>query len=594
MKKITSTIRNYSLGFVLLGCIGSMSCTREADFDMEGTGTDGVAFSATIGQASRRGDNAWTGGELVGMKVGNETKTYFVSDATGAMGTDDEPYTWTAESGSYELHAWSPLTAENISLVDQSDADKMFACDLVDCKTTVNAQAVQLTFKHKMTRVWYELQQFPGYTDEEANNAVISYFGYANVKYSEGTVTAEGNPDAKILPRKTDNRHGEAFLVPGEMWNKPLIKVVIAGDTYIYTPKHSVQTDEERQTGVLKEGYNQKYYLKVSKKGLEVTMESSSVGWDSETMDDVTDGKYKVETPAELTGAQLTGIENGFITSTDKTFSISYTESGNGGLLYEGNCDVKRTTDGTTHTYAFSKVASDIKITYTSDYLKVGKYYYSNGTFGDEAVKEGCETVGLVYKLGASKSSDGSVEDKAENYTNSGLKSITGYVLCIDSRIPTTDLGWKKTDDQYNGTEFDSWEDNEERYNATTYNGYKFTQGIAEKLQSADISNFPLWQTFKGLELKAPENTSGWYIPSIEQIKEVVSADIADKVTFTGKYYSSNIYYYTQEMNNSGEEHKWNSAKIVHSWALNYDVASKTTSGGYPSDAAKLMIILTF
>ena len=403
MKEITSTIRNYSLGFVLLGCIGSMSCTREADFDMEGAGTEEVAFSAAIGQASRRGDNAWTGGELVGMKVGDETRTYFVSDATtGAMSTDGEPYTWAAESGNYELHAWSPLTAESIALTDQSDADKMFACDLVDCKTTVNAQAVQLTFKHKMTRVWYELQVFTDYTDADADAADITFYGYKNVRYSEGTVTAEGNPDAEISPRKTDNRHGEAFLVPGEMWDKPLIKVVIAGDTYIYTPKHSVQTDEERQTGVLKEGYNQRYYLKVSKKGLEVTMESSSVGWDSETMDDVTDGKYKVETPAELTGAQLTGIENGFITSTDKTFSISYTESGNGGLLYEGNCDVKRTTDGTTHTYAFSKVASDIKITYTADYLKVGKYYYSNGTFGDEAVKEGCETVGLVYKLGAS------------------------------------------------------------------------------------------------------------------------------------------------------------------------------------------------
>ena len=133
MKEITSTIRNYSLGFVLLGCIGSMSCTREADFDMEGAGTEEVAFSAAIGQASRRGDNAWTGGELVGMKVGDETRTYFVSDATtGAMSTDGEPYTWAAESGNYELHAWSPLTAESIALTDQSDADKMLQSVTID------------------------------------------------------------------------------------------------------------------------------------------------------------------------------------------------------------------------------------------------------------------------------------------------------------------------------------------------------------------------------------------------------------------------------------------------------------------------------
>ncbi|WP_304205344.1 fimbrillin family protein [Phocaeicola plebeius] len=591
MNKITSNIRNYSFGLILLSCMGGMSCTREADIDM--TDTDGVVFSANIGQTSRRGDNSWTGGELIGMQVGESIKTYRISDATtGAMVTDDEPYTWT--SGEYQLHAWSPYTDKSISLTDQSDAEKMFACDLLECNATVNAKSVQLTFKHKMTRVWYELQQFPGYTDEEANNAVISYYGSPSIKYAKGIIEKEGEPNTEISTRKIDDRHGEAILVPGEMWDKPFIKVVIGGDTYVYTPKHTVATDEERWTGVLKEGYNQRYYLKVSKKGIEVSMASSSVGWDNETVDGVTDGKYKAEIPSNLNNPQITGVENGIITDADKSFSISYTENGNGGLLYEGNCTVQRTTDGTSHTYTFSKIASDIKVSYTSEYLKVGKYYYSNGTFGDEAVKEGCETVGLVYKLGASKNEYDT--DQIDNYSGSELKSITGYVLCIDSRIPSTepDLGWKKDDGTYNGTEFDSWENNEERYNATTFNGYQFTQEIAEKLQSSDINNFPLWQTFKGLNLQAPENTSGWYIPSIEQIKDVVSADIHDKVTFTGNYYSSNIYYYTQEMANSGENHKWNDEKIVHSWALKYNVETQETSGGYPSDPAKLMIILTF
>ena len=84
MNKITSNIRNYSFGLILLSCMGGMSCTREADIDM--TDTDGVVFSANIGQASRRGDNSWTGGELIGMQVGESVKTYRISDAaTGAM-----------------------------------------------------------------------------------------------------------------------------------------------------------------------------------------------------------------------------------------------------------------------------------------------------------------------------------------------------------------------------------------------------------------------------------------------------------------------------------------------------------------------------
>lgn len=87
-------------------------------------------------------------------------------------------------------------------MTNQSDAEKMFACDLLECNTTVNAKSVQLTFKHKMTRVWYELQQFPGYTDEEANNAVISYYGYPSIKYTEGIIEKEGEPNAEISTRK--------------------------------------------------------------------------------------------------------------------------------------------------------------------------------------------------------------------------------------------------------------------------------------------------------------------------------------------------------------------------------------------------------
>lgn len=586
MNKITSNIRNYSFGLILLSCMGGMSCTREADIDM--TDTDGVVFSANIGQASRRGDNSWTGGELIGMQVGESVKTYRISDAaTGAMVTDDEPYTWT--SGEYQLHAWSPYTDKSISLTDQSDAEKMFACDLLECNTTVNAQSVQLTFKHKMTRVWYELQQFPGYTNEEANNAVISYYGYPSIKYAKGIIEKEGEPNTEISTRKIDDRHGEAILVPGEMWDKPFIKVVIGGDTYVYTPKHTVATDEERQTGVLKEGYNQRYYLKVSKKGIEVSMASSSVGWDNETVDGVTDGKYKAEIPSNLNNPQITGVENGIITDADKSFSISYTEDGNGGLLYEGNCDVQRTTDGTTHTYTFSKIASDIKVSYTPDYLKVGKYYYSNGTFGDEAVKEGCETVGLVYKLGVSKNEYDT--DQIDNYSGSELKSITGYVVSLTSS--TNKFSWAQGDNLE--TEFASFEnsDDEEKSEGTMYKGYIYTKAIETALINA-AEKSPFWTAFKNLikTLPTPEGTSGWYIPSVAQLQDIANSEIATTINFTDSYYSSNIYHVnvTEGMDNP---HGANAND--HSYVLRYNVGDNSISADYPSDPfGKLIVILTF
>ena len=541
MNKITSNIRNYSFGLILLSCMGGMSCTREADIDM--TDTDGVVFSANIGQASRRGDNSWTGGELIGMQVGESVKTYRISDAaTGAMVTDDEPYTWT--SGEYQLHAWSPYTDKSISLTDQSDAEKMFACDLLECNTTVNAKSVQLTFKHKMTRVWYELQQFPGYTDEEANNAVISYYGYPSIKYAKGIIEKEGEPNTEISTRKIDDSHGEAILVPGEMWDKPFIKVVIGGDTYVYTPKHTVATDEERWTGVLKEGYNQRYYLKVSKKGIEVSMESSSVGWDSETIADngIVDSKFKInlDEAVQNLNPTLTNIDNNFFIS-GPTFSLSYTESNIGGLICEGICDMERTTSGTTHTYTFSNIASDIQIRYIDEYVAVGDYYYSDGTWGSEETKQDCTTLGQVFKVGMDDT------DAIENYN--GLSKIRGYVVCTSSSIPDNTYAWIKTADGNYKSYLSQLEGltEDDRQNRKKYLGYQLTKGIETALthftsntpEETLETEFPLYYTFKSLNLESPANSSGWYIPSIAQLQDIKSSGIYNG---SDLYWSSNVY----------------------------------------------------
>ena len=581
MNKITSNIRNYSFGLILLSCMGGMSCTREADIDM--TDTDGVVFSANIGQASRRGDNSWTGGELIGMQVGESVKTYRISDAaTGAMVTDDEPYTWT--SGEYQLHAWSPYTDKSISLTDQSDAEKMFACDLLECNATVNAKSVQLTFKHRMTRVWYELQQFPGYTDEEANNAVISYYGHSSIKYTEGIIDKEGEPNFEILPRKIDDRHGEAILVPGEMWDKPFIKVVIGGDTYVYTPKHTVATDEERQTGVLKEGYNQRYYLKVSKKGIEVSMESSSVGWDSETIADngIVDSKFKInlDEAVQNLNPTLTNIDNNFFIS-GPTFSLSYTESNIGGLICEGICDMVRTTSGTTHTYTFPNIASDIQIRYIDEYVAVGDYYYSDGTWGSEATKQDCTTLGQVFKVGMDDT------DAIENYN--GLSKIRGYVVCTSSSIPDNTYAWIKTADGNYKSYLSQLEGltEDDRQNRKKYLGYQLTKGIetalthftSNKPEETLETEFPLYYTFKSLNLESPANSSGWYIPSIAQLQDIKSSGIYNG---SDPYWSSNVY---TEI--SGEE-------VARIWAWEYNMSDGTEKAGWASDPRKLILILTF
>ena len=54
-----------------------------------------------------------------------------------------------------------------------------------------------------------------------------------------------------------------------------------------------------------------------------------------------------------------------------------------GGIAYEGLADRTRTvgSDGTV-TFTFSNICSDLKLTYTEEYMEIGYYFYKDGTYG--------------------------------------------------------------------------------------------------------------------------------------------------------------------------------------------------------------------
>ena len=141
-----------------------VSCADETGLDNSRERGD-IVFSAQIGKAvSRITNNQWDGDELVGIKVGETVKTYKVA-TDGKMSTEDTPYVW--DGTSYDVLAWSPLTYEPIDLTDQTTEKKLFDCDLLVSTAKVNSKNMRLVFKHRMTRMWWELQKFEGYTEEE-------------------------------------------------------------------------------------------------------------------------------------------------------------------------------------------------------------------------------------------------------------------------------------------------------------------------------------------------------------------------------------------------------------------------------------------
>lgn len=278
------TIQKCRLGIAVAVCVSLLSCSNEAD--LQNT-DDNVLFFASVDTSnSRVTESAWDGDELIGIKSGETVKAYKVA-TDGTMSTEDTPFRW--EGTEYEIKAWSPLTTETINLTDQTTDEKFFDCDLLASSAKVESKSVRLVFNHQMTRMWWELQITPetsGYTTEEINGAKVTFLGYGSVKFEDGEVKPQGDANQEIhtFCWKGDYYwEGQAMMVPGEMWEKPLIRVKIGNDEFEYTPSKTNTNDVEKKTGILVPGAWQRYYLHVSKKSFNVDMVTVTSGFEQWT-----------------------------------------------------------------------------------------------------------------------------------------------------------------------------------------------------------------------------------------------------------------------------------------------------------------------
>lgn len=585
-------IQKCRLFFVVAACVSLFSCSNESDIE----NTDGnVLFFASVDKPkSRVTESAWDGDELIGVKSGETVKTYKVA-TDGTMSTDDAPFRW--EGTVYEIQAWSPLTTEQINLTDQTTEEKFFDCDLLASSAKVEYKNVKLAFSHKMTRMWWELQKFEGYTDDEVNNANITFLGYGATTYVNGELSPIGEADKPISTYNTWGeyyRNGQAMMIPCEMWEKPLIKVEIGKDTYVYTPSKSNQNDVSKKTGDLLPNTWQRYYLSVSKKGLVVDMESS-VNWSgSEDFggENIADAKVKPEISQDiksLSGYQTEGLTNGLVDDNVSGFSISYTDTDGGGLTWEGICTVERTevplsgenSNATTHIYRFSNIESkEITISYLP--VKVGQYFYNNGTWGNEAEKEGLETLGRVFYAGKNDN------DKSEY---SKLCKVRGYVVCTiyndDKKV-----SWvtSSNDSEYISCLSSIQIDNDQNIRENDYSGQKLTNEIDNALTSLKSTwneKAPFWYAFKNIDIDSPDNSSGWYIPSVAQIKDAFENGCYEYTD--DDYWSSQIYVGTGD---TGESHGIQDGQKTTIWAIKYN--SQGISYGWSIDSGKLILVLTF
>ena len=519
-KMNAKNIRNNRLG--LWACavsLGVLSCTSETDIESLG-GSGEVVFSAKVDNpVSRVTESAWDGDERIAVKSGETVKTYTV-DTEGVMSTEETPYAWEGEA--YDVTAWTPYTDKEIDLTNQTTEELLFNCDLLASHAKVESKIVRFFFTHRMTRLWWELQitdENSGYTQQEIDAAKVTFLGYGAATYTDSTVTPVGEPDKEISTRIMRSEYyweGEAMMVPCEMWEKPLIKVEIGGNTYIYTPSRNNPNDVKKRTGDLLPNTWQRYYLSVTKEGLEVDMKSESIGWEEGATEGVQDALFKAIIPAEISGLadyEAEGFGSGtFISDAAEGFSITYTENNaSGGIDFEGLCDRERSVSGGKVTFTFKNIRSDIRLAYTTEYMEVGYYLYTDGTYGETYKENG--TAGVVFRVGKHETDD------ASRYGGK-LTAVHGYAVALGDETGGADGKYKWKDGAVSLLGAESPE-NAMDGQTSLYIGYLQTEYLLAQADASEGSMPAAEASRAKNQNNAIPDTSGWYLPSHTQLKDL-------------------------------------------------------------------------
>lgn len=585
-------ITKYSLVLASLLGAGLASCSDESTLQSENG--DNIVLKAQLRENSTdNGTRAtFTEGNKVALLADGKSYTYTLS-ADGSMKADGASLTWGGTE--FAVKAWTPVVNQAVSITDQTTADKMSACDFLLSETKATSRYMFLIFNHQMTRMTWDLRHIDAsYTEQQVNNAEISFLGYGSVDFANGEVSAAGNPDSRISTFETVtgySRSGEAIMAPADMWGKPLIRIVIGGDEYFYTPERSNVSDAATASGDLIAGKWQKYHISITRKTLTVAMESSDVEWGNKHEfgnGDITDAKLVAEIASDVTDKPaytVKGLDNGYILDRAAGFSISYTENGLGGLTWTGNCTVSRTEtlisgNSTTQTYTFTDIKSDISVSYLSG-VDQGDYVYDNGTWGKDENRYGCKVIGRVFRTGRDSRDDSSY----------GLCKIRGYVVPL-AFGNTNEMQW--FNNQANTTFIQALAgipvSADPAVRESYYGGYKLTGMINTALAPYSAlwaEQAPFWYAFKNIDMAAPAITSGWYIPTYAQLKDVCASGLYDR--FSGVYWSSQVYPGTGNAAVGGVEDGDKNTL----WAIRCG-ADQAVGYGWVIDRAKLLPILTF
>lgn len=183
--------------------------------------------------------------EVAGNYVNNTPLTF-----SGTQWNAEKPIYW--NNGTYNIYGYYPYAASITSIEDypfevQTDqrTDGYAASDFLWAKkeeATASAGAVQLGFKHCMSRMVIKLvkgEDYEGELPDDAEVLIHNTVPSATVDLQAGIVTRNTHGTAQTIRAKSLGEHKyTAIIVPQRLSNRqPLVEVIMKGVSYLYESK---------------------------------------------------------------------------------------------------------------------------------------------------------------------------------------------------------------------------------------------------------------------------------------------------------------------------------------------------------------------
>lgn len=523
------------------------------------------------GMVTRAGGmDEWVEDEQIGVRIGGdgEVGKYKITDEgdskfSAVPADEGDPLYWRNTSQA-TVTAWYPYEEpEELDLTDQSTIG-FEPIDFLkaECQGASYSSPVELEFTHQMAKVKYTLTNDADISDEAWEAAEVSFYGYTQVSFKEGVLT--GSDEGWITA--TSEKDGETWLVPGlDIEGQEFICVSVTIDgkpsEFFYTPKDGADN--------LEPGKIYTYNIKVKRDKIEVTVEApvpwgggSDINGDNKqevthhilTLDYATGAITDIKVMDEK-GQEISLSNNIYKLPPIMTnFTISYTPKDLTKSLVPtfGLCRMNRTwvADERKYKTNLTNVISDITLS-LQEYVSVGDYYYSDGTWGPEETSSNLDAtyIGVVFHSGIGPDDD--IKHYGEN-----VKEILGYVVA-KTNLPgdpyygdaqtnsNTSWGGSLPRDEssqqlgpFDVPELENYSGYSSGFNGISYDGYARNKIIRENyLTKQEKYEFPAFSACLKYEPNMTNsNNSGWYIPSAAMLRDILP--VKDKVGLDGNLMS--------------------------------------------------------